>query len=479
MTFGVPTRSVLGFVLLQIAVFQWALWSYLSGQTHMVVTATALSFAALVGGLLMVYRSNRKQGANRTPARQADRSTAPAPGTKENLPPSAADQNRALLLGTLGFAVSFMTWGLLSPIALEFKEMYALTDTEVSLLIAIPVLLGSVGRLPMGMLADRFGPRRVHMWLLVALILPLIMMGFARSYATLLLGAFLVGLGGTSFAVGIPYVSRFFPPEKQGLALGIYGAGNIGQAVGAFLSPRIAAGMGWQWSFWLMVLPVAIMWGLFLVLGKEAPPRRAPSAAGGRSVWLDPNMWLLSVFYFVTFGGFVAFGNYLPKLFVELHGMTKATAGTYTAGFVVVATALRPVGGWLSDRFGAQRILLVVFATVILGGLLLATEPGLPLFLALMAALAISLGAGNGAVFKLVPHYFPGRTGVVTGVVGAMGGLGGFFPPLVMGLLRDHVGDYALGFIFLAAFGLAAMLGVLSLVWRSGNRQPVPVPSKS
>ncbi|MFZ5814499.1 MAG: MFS transporter [Bacillota bacterium] len=451
-------RPILGLVMLQVGLFQLALWAHLEGDARRVLLYGGLGALALlgVGGYYwLALNSQEVAPVTRAPRRNP-----------EGEAPSSGDQNRALILGTLGFVVSFMVWGSISPLALEFKQIYGLTNTQVSLLIAVPVILGSVGRLPIGMLADRFGPRQVYTALLAFLILPLAAMGFTQSFAALLAVSFFVGLAGSSFAVGIPFVSRWYPPARQGLALGIFGAGNFGQALGVMYAPRVSAALGWPYVYWTLIIPVALTAAAIWFLGKDAPRPAATQQADGQSIWTSPQAWLLSLFYFVSFGGFVAFSNYLPKLFQELHGLSAAQAGSYTAIFVLVATFARPLGGWLSDKITADKVLLTIFAAALGGALVLTASPALPVFTLSVTLLALALGIGNGAVFKLVPHFFPGRTGAVTGMVGAMGGLGGFFPPLVMGMVRDQMGSYALGFIGLAAFTLLCITGVVALTRR-------------
>jgi len=374
-----------------------------------------------------------------------------------------------LALATLAFGLSFAVWSLLSPLAPQFQKTLQLSDTQTGILLAVPVLLGSLARVPMGLLTDRFGGRRVFTALLLFNMIPVVFMGMVSSYGMLLFWGFWLGLAGSSFAIGIPFVSRWFPPERQGTALGIYGMGNIGTALAAYSVPWIAASFGWPYAFWVFAPILAVSALLFWLLAEDAP---GPSAARSLSDSLavirrEKLSWLFSLFYFVTFGGFVAFSVFLPKLLVDWFSLEKTDAGLRTAGFVVLATAMRPLGGYLADRLGGARVLVMVFAVVPLLALVLAIEalgPSLwPVTVALLATAGL-LGLGNGAVFKLVAQYFPRNTGVVTGVVGAAGGLGGFFPPMIMGLVRDHTGSYAIGLALLGAFAatcLALDYGVL------------------
>ncbi|HJQ28281.1 MAG TPA: MFS transporter [Rubrobacter sp.] len=374
-------------------------------------------------------------------------------------PPAGA--YRALVLATLAFALCFAVWGLVSPLAIQFQELYELSSTQISIVIATPVILGSLFRIPIGLLTDRFGGRVVFSGLMLVLVVPVLFIGLlGGSFGGLLFWGFFLGLAGSSFAVGVPFVNKWFPPHMQGLVLGIYGMGNIGSAIAAYTAPAIAAFYGWQWAFWVFIVPLVAMAAVFWLLGRDAPqagPR--PSVTAGISLFRREIIpWVLSLFYFLTFGGFVALGIYLPKLLVDLFGFTPTGAGLRAAGFVVLATLARPAGGWLADRIGGSRTLAIIFAILPITAVVMSLQPGLGLFRVAVLATAVLLGIGNGAVFKLVAAYYPGKTGAVTGVVGAAGGLGGFFPPLVLGVVRDATGSYALGFILLALFAAGCLL---------------------
>ncbi|HSF41001.1 MAG TPA: MFS transporter [Thermoanaerobaculia bacterium] len=371
--------------------------------------------------------------------------------TTSKLTPNA----RHLALGTLSFAISFAVWGLISAFAPRFRELFSLTGTETALLVAVPVLLGSIGRFPMGLLADRFGGRAVLSALLVLIAVPAWLVPAAKSYEDLLLVAFFLGLAGSTFPVGVGYVSRWTPPARQGGALGIYGLGNIGQSAAVFLGPLLAAAIGWQSVFRGMAV-VSALWGVaFGLLAQNAPSAARPAGLGAAlGVLRERLAWVLALFYFLTFGGFVAFAVYLPTLLRDEFGLRPADAGFRAAGFVLLATLLRPVGGWLSDKIGGARVLSGVFLGVIPFALLLTWPAMLPFSVGALGCAAL-LGLGNGAVFKLVPEYFPAKTGTVTGLVGAMGGLGGFFPPLLLGFFRDRFGMIWPGFVLLAAMAFA------------------------
>lgn len=365
----------------------------------------------------------------------------------------------ALIMAALAFATAFAGWSLLSPLASRIQQNLGLSEIQTSLLIAVPVILGSLLRIPLGILTDRHGGRLVFTLLLLGMVPVLLLLSVTGSYPLFLFDALFLGLGGASFAVGVPFVSRHYPPERQGFALGVYGAGNIGTALAARAAPQIAEGFGMQAVFLTFAALQLIMAGAFWLLARDAP--RAANAARpslGQSLSVmrtERGTWLLSLFYFLTFGGFVAFSLYLPKMLVDLYGITPLDAGNRVFIFVLLATIGRPVGGWLADKIGGAQVLRAVFLVIaLMAGVLAITTALVPLTIACLTA-SLFLGLGNGAVFKLVPQLFPGRTGVVTGIVGAAGGLGGFFPPLVMGAVRQSLGGYSLGFVLL---GLVAVL---------------------
>ena len=365
----------------------------------------------------------------------------------------------ALFLSTTAFAVSFAVWGLIAAIAPTFAETYGLSAKEKSLMIAIPVLLGALGRIPAGMLADRFGGRRVFTTLLLLSAVPAVLIGVSNSYAQLIgLGLFL-GIAGSTFPVGIGFTSKWFTPDQQGTALGVYGMGNIGQSIAVLGAPVLAIVLGsWRPVFFVFAA-ISLMWGIvFYLFARDVPSEAKPKTISQNLAVLrhEPLAWILSLFYFLTFGGFVAFSIYLPTLLKDNFSLSAADAGARTAGFVLLATLMRPVGGMLADRKGGARVLVAVFIAVALLGVLMGC-PWMPTFTVGALGAAAALGLGNGAVFKLVPQYFPKETATVTGLVGAFGGLGGFFPPVVLGVLRDATGAYTWGFIFLALFALMCL----------------------
>lgn len=370
--------------------------------------------------------------------------------------------NLALAMATLAFAVAFAGWSLLAPLATRIQQNLGLSELQISLLIAVPVILGSLLRIPFGILTDRYGGRRMFTLLLVCMVPVLLLTSVSASYPLLLFDALLLGLGGASFAIGVPFVSRHFPPERQGFALGVYGAGNIGTALAARAAPQIAEAYGLPSVFITFAALTLAMAVAFWLFARDVPrPANAPAPSFGQSLTVirsERRAWLLSLFYFLTFGGFVAFSLYLPKMLVDLYAITPIDAGNRVFVFVLLATLGRPLGGWLADKLGGNQVLRAVFAVVAAMAVVLTfTTALIPLTIACLSS-SLMLGIGNGAVFKLVPQWFPGRTGVVTGVVGAAGGLGGFFPPLVLGAVRQGLGGYSLGFALLSLTAILCLV---------------------
>jgi NNP family nitrate/nitrite transporter-like MFS transporter len=389
---------------------------------------------------------------------------------------------RALVLATVAFAVCFAIWGLVAPLAPLFRNLYQLSGTEVGLLVAVPVILGSLARIPFGLLTDRFGGRAMFPVLMLIGCIPLALAGFTSGYGQLVSVALLLGLPGASFAIGVPFVARWFPPERQGFALGVYGMGNIGTAFAGLVAPRVAAAYGWPAAFWMWVPVMLAMAAIFWLFGRNAPgftPVTTPVAERFDVFRREPLTWVLALFYFVTFGGFVAIANYLPTLLVGAYGLDAADAAARASGFVVLATLARPVGGVLADRWGGARLLNGAFALIAAFAVVLAFGPDMSIITTAFLGSACMLGLGNGAVFKLVAQHFPREAGVVTGLVGAAGGLGGFFPPLLMGFVRDVTGAYAIGFMLLSEFALLCLLiNVLVLQQRARALMPPEQPAE-
>jgi MFS transporter, NNP family, nitrate/nitrite transporter len=370
-----------------------------------------------------------------------------------------------LALATLAFTTCFYAWSLLGPLGPDLQDVLDLSDFQTSAMVAVPVLLGSLMRIPLGWLTDRHGGRRVFSALMAFTPLPLIALALWHdSLGAILAFGFLLGFAGASFAVGVPFVNGWYPPERQGFALGIYGMGMGGTVLAGLTAPLIADQWGLSAPFWVATVAMVAICAVFVVLARDAPrPHRsgpAPGMFAALSVFrTSGRAWALTLFYFMAFGGFVAMFLYLPKLLTAEHDLTKADAGARAAGFALLAVIGRPLGGWLADRIGAARVLRGSFIAVALLALVLAAAytAMVPLTIACLT-MAVALGLGTGAVFKRVPEWFPARVGSVTGVVGAAGGLGGFFPPLVMGIVKSATGGYALGFALMALVAVACLI---------------------
>ncbi|MFC8418477.1 MFS transporter [Streptomyces coelicoflavus] len=369
-----------------------------------------------------------------------------------------------LTLATAGFAVNFWAWALLSPLGPRFKESLGLTSFEQSLLVAVPVVVGSLGRIPVGALTDRYGGRVMFPLVSAATIVPVVYVGLAghSSLAALLAGGFLLGIGGTSFAVGVPFVNAWFPPERRGLAIGVFGMGMGGTAISALSTVRLVDAYGTSAPFLITAAVLAVYAVAAALLLRDAPGRAVPTEPLARRLASTLRLgttWQASALYAVAFGGYVAFSVYLPTYLKTGYGLTQADAANRMAGFVLLAVAMRPVGGWLSDRIGPVRVVTGTLVVVLAAALVQSSAPALtPVGTAAFLSLAAALGAGSGAVFALVALLAPAnRLGSVTGVVGAAGGLGGFVPPLVMGSLYGTYGSYALGLLLLGAVAAAAL----------------------
>ena len=402
-----------------------------------------------------------------------------------SVPSERAGQGRQLALASLAFTACFYAWSLLGPLGPSLQKHLQISDVQLSVLVAVPVLLGALMRVPLGVAADRFGGRRVFAALMAFTVLPLLALArWHDSYEAMLAFGFLLGFAGASFAVGVPFVNRWYGAGRQGFALGVYGMGMGGSVLAALTAPRIAKATSLTVPFLVAAGLMALMFAVVIALAKDAPaPERGASPAFFSSLRVfrsSPRAWALTLFYFISFGGFVSMFLYLPKLLVAVHHLSKTDAASRAAGFALLAVLARPAGGWLSDRVGAERVLKASFAgTLALAAVLSATYREMVPLTVTCLSLGVAFGLGTGAVFKLVASWFSGEVGAVTGVVGAAGGLGGFFPPLVMAVVKQATGSYTLGFVLLAAFAALA-LAALSVLDRSRTRLvPAPAPVKA
>ena len=384
-----------------------------------------------------------------------------------------------LAMATLGFALNFWAWALLSPLGPLFRTegtLGRLSESDVALLVAVPVLVGSLGRIPVGALTDRFGGRIMFPLVSAATVVPVLFIGFAAldSYAALLIGGFFLGIGGTTFAVGVPFVSAWFPPERKGLAVGIFGAGMGGTAISALTTVKLYSNAGHRVPFVITACVLAGYAVLAWLVLRDAPNRRPAQGSFVTRLVANaklPISWQACILYAVAFGGYVAFSVYLPSYLKTAYDLSAADAANRMAGFVVVAVLMRPIGGWLSDRFGPVPVLAGCYAIVAGGAAVAATTPllehvGTAAFLSMAAA----LGGGSGATFALVAKVTdPARVGGVTGLVGAAGGLGGFVPPLIMGYVYGRTQSYGIGLTLLSVTAALTLLLTLTIVRRTAD----------
>ena len=386
------------------------------------------------------------------------------------VPDLKAGQTRNLALATLAFAISFWAWNMIAPLGVRYAESMGLSSGEKSLLVATPVLVGSLGRILAGALTDRFGGRLMFTVLLLAtapFVLLVAIAGDRDSYGLMLLFGFFLGIGGTTFAVGIPFVNAWFEADRRGFATGVFGAGMGGTALSAFFTPRFVDWFGYGVTH--LIIAAALVAVAFLVWTamKDSPQWHAntdpvvPKLAAALKL---PVTWQMSFLYAVAFGGFVAFSTYLPTYLKDVYEFDLTQAGTRTAGFAIAAVICRPLGGVLSDKVGPRKIAATAFAGAAVMAIVVALQPQpeVPagLSFVLMAAF---LGLGTGGVFAWVAAMAPReRVGSVSGLVGAAGGLGGFFPPLVMGATYDEADhSYTIGLVLLCATASLALLYTL------------------
>jgi NNP family nitrate/nitrite transporter-like MFS transporter len=384
-----------------------------------------------------------------------------------------------LALATLGFALNFWAWALISPLGPLFREqgtLGSLTESDVALMVAVPVLVGSLGRILVGALTDRYGGRVMFPVISAITVLPVLFLAFFAldSYALILVGGFFLGIAGTSFAVGVPFVNAWFPPERRGFAVGVFGAGMGGTAISALTTVKLFTNVGDKAPFLITALALTAYAVVAALVLRDAPGRVVPTTSLMTRLRANAALsitWQASVLYAVAFGGYVAFSVYLPAYLKTEYGLSPAGAANRMAGFVVVAVLMRPVGGWLSDRFGAVKVLATGFAVVALGAAFASSHPpvdtgGAAAFLGMAAA----LGCGSGATFALIAKVTdPNRVGGVTGLVGAAGGLGGFVPPLLMGDLYGRTESYALGLWLLALTAVLTLVLTLTIVRRTAG----------
>lgn len=379
-----------------------------------------------------------------------------------------------LVTATVGFALNFWAWALISPLGPLFREngkLGTLSESDVALMVAVPVLVGSLGRIPVGALTDRYGGRLMFPIVSLSTVVPVLCLGlFAQSsYALILVFGFFLGIGGTAFAVGVPFVNAWFPPARRGLAVGIFGAGMGGTAISALTTVKLYTNVGSAAPFVITAAALVVYAVVAWLVLRDAPGRTVPTTSLMSRIAANSKLritWQACILYAVAFGGYVAFSVYLPAYLKTDYALTPADAANRMAGFVVVAVLMRPVGGWLSDKFGPIPVLAVGYAVVAVGAGLAATHPILEhIGTAAFLAMAAALGSGSGATFALVARVTdPARVGGVTGLVGAAGGLGGFVPPLIMGYVYGRTDSYAIGLWMLSVTAALTLVLTITVV---------------
>jgi NNP family nitrate/nitrite transporter-like MFS transporter len=394
-------------------------------------------------------------------------------------PPSGSV--RALWVSTAAFTACFAVWTLFSILGLDVKTEFGLSETQFGLLVGTPVLTGALSRAVLGVLADRYGGRRMFLIVMLIASVATFLMSFADSYLRLLLAALGVGLAGGSFAVGISYVSRFVPSDRQGAAFGVFSVGTAGAVITEFLAPMAMLELGWRTAAQLWAVGLLVIALIFFFAAKREPAVRPEAEALSLADQLRPlrnlQVWRFSLYYFVLFGAFVGLALWLPRYFVGVYGVDVKLAGLLTAGFAIPASLFRIYGGHLSDRYGARAVLYWTFGAAALFAFMLSYPPTdyvihgvqgpiafstsieLGPFLVILLALGFFMSLGMAAVLKHIPAYYPENVGAVGGVVSMVGGLGGFILPLVFGVLNDLTG------VWTSCFFLLLLLSLTALVW--------------
>ncbi|TYR35474.1 NarK/NasA family nitrate transporter [Mesorhizobium microcysteis] len=406
--------------------------------------------------------------------------------------------SRALSLSTIAFTVCFAVWTIFSIIGVGIKAELGLSETEFGLLVGMPILTGSLVRMLLGIWTDRLGGRLVYTATMLAAAVATFLLAFATTYAQMLIAALGVGLAGGSFAVGVAYVSRFYPPAKQGTALGIFGVGNVGAAVTKFVAPFVLLAWGWQSVALIWAASLVFMAAVFWLATDDDPviKQRRMTAAGQPRSFLaefeplkDIRVWRFSLYYFFVFGGFVALALWLPRYLIGVYGFELATAGMIGAAYSIPASIFRAYGGVLSDRIGARAVLYWTFAVSVVccavlalpatdytvrginGPIAFQFEIGWLTFIIVTFVLGFFMAIGKAAVYKHIPVYYPHNVGAVGGLVGMIGGLGGFVLPIAFGALNDLSGIWSSCFMLLFVVVAACLVWMHVAIQRMAQAQ--------
>lgn len=397
----------------------------------------------------------------------------------------ASKRHRMLVMSTIAFTVCFAVWTIFSIIGVKIKQNLGLSETEFGILVATPVLTGSVSRIFLGIWTEQFGGRLVYTLQMLTTAVAVYLLSSVESYYMFLVAALGVGLAGGSFIVGVAYVSRWYPKEQQGTALGIFGAGNVGAAVTNFGAPFLVIAFGWEETAQIYAAVLVAMAIIFYLFTEEDPAHKARKESGEKPVsaamQLAPlkniQVWRFATYYFFVFGGFVALASWLPRYYVGAYGLELKTAGMLAAAYAMPGSIFRALGGWMSDKWGARFVMYLTFI-VSLVCLFILSYPetryivqgingpiefsfgiSLPVFVTLTVILGFVMSLGKAAVYKHIPVYYPEHVGAVGGLVGMIGGLGGFVLPILFGVLNDLTGIWTSS--YMALFVIVAV----STIW--------------
>jgi NNP family nitrate/nitrite transporter-like MFS transporter len=391
-------------------------------------------------------------------------------GTAPSATTLQTGQSKNLVLALLGFTITFWAWNIIAPLGVRYSGELGLSPTQTSFLVAMPVLVGSLGRVPVGALTDRYGGRMMFTVLTMASAVPVLLVAFAgtlQSYVLLLVFGFFLGVAGTTFAVGIPFVNAWFEPARRGFATGVFGAGMGGTALSAFFTPRLVRSIGYLPTHLLIAGALIVVGAVLWLTMRDSPawkPNLAPVVPKLTAAAKLPLTWQMSFLYAVVFGGFVAFSTYLPTYLKNVYEFGLTGAGTRTAGFAIAAVVARPIGGIMADKIGPRKVVGISLAGAAVMSLIIALRlpPEIPAGTSFVV-MALFLGLGTGGVFAWVAELAPAeRVGAITGIVGACGGLGGFFPPLVMGVTYNEAAhSYTIGLVLLTITASGALLFTL------------------
>ncbi|MEC5300873.1 nitrate/nitrite transporter [Staphylococcus shinii] len=372
-----------------------------------------------------------------------------------------------LTLQSLSLVVGFMAWSIIAPLMPFISQDVHITSSQLSIILAIPVILGSILRVPFGYLTNIIGAKWVFFCSFIILLFPIFFLSYAQSPRMLMASGFFLGVGGAVFSVGVTSIPKYFPKERVGLANGIYGMGNIGTAISSFLAPPIAGIIGWQSTVRGYLIVIALFAIFMFLLGDNKEQKiKVPLVKQYKILMKDLRLYYLSLWYFITFGSFVAFGLFLPNFLVQNFGISEVDAGIRAGVFIALATFLRPLGGVLGDKFNAVTLLMCDFILMIIGAIMLGLSAHILLFTIGCLLISMCAGVGNGLIFKLVPSYFGKEAGSANGIVSMMGGLGGFFPPLVIAYITSLTGTSHFSFILLAIFGVIALVTMSHIMKR-------------